>query len=120
MAEENPTPPDDDQDDGTRFGPCLDGPLSGQLLTSRYPKGVLLCDRPAGQAWLYDWCGDAFRSRSGADPLPLIEDPDAADNRWRAAEEGDYDVVAAPWAGGDPDAVDAYEGDNTDEPGGEG
>lgn len=118
MTEQPLTDPagDEGEDDGARTGLCLNGPLAGLELTSRYPRGVLLCDRPAGHAWLYDWCPDgAFRSRSGDEPLQLVEDETAEDNRWRAAEEGDYDVMAAPWAGGDPDGVDAYEGDEGDE-----
>lgn len=126
MTEETTTPVDDQDDDGARTGVCVDGPLAGQQLDSRYPKGVLLCDRPAGQLWIYDWTGDGFTSRSGADPMPLVEDDTADDNRWRAADEGDYDVLAAPWAGGDPDQVDAYAdqdvpddeaGEDTDVPG---
>jgi hypothetical protein len=101
------TPDADDEDDGARTGICLDGPLAGQQLTSRYPKGALLCDRPAGHAWLYDWTDDGFTSRTGADPMPLEEDGTADDNRWRAAEQGDYDVIAAPWVG-DAGLVDAY------------
>jgi hypothetical protein len=103
-----PDNPDaDDEDDGARTGTCLDGPLAGQELTSRYPKGVLICDRPAGQLFIYDWTDGGFRSRSGSDPMTLVDDPDADDNRWRAAEEGDYDVLAAPWVG-DAGTVDAY------------
>lgn len=101
----------DADDDGSRTGICRDGPLAGQELTSRYPLGAIVCDRPAGSMWIYDWCCDGFLSRSGDKPMPLNEDPDDDDNRWRAAAQGDFDVIAAPWAGGDPDQVDAYEGD---------
>jgi hypothetical protein len=99
------------EEDGPRTGTCLDGPLKGQELTTRFPKGALLVDRVAGHVWIYDWTADGFRSRSGADPLPLIEDETAENNRWRAADEHDYDVVAAPWIG-NADEVDAYEGDD--------
>jgi hypothetical protein len=99
--------PGDDVDDGARTGTCLDGPLSGQELTSRYPNGALICDRPAGHLWIYDWTGDGFKSRGGDQPMPLVEDATADDNRWRAADEGDYDVIAAPWVG-DAGQVDAY------------
>lgn len=111
---DNPTGIDED-DDGSRTGLCLNGPLAGLELTSRYPKGVLLCDRPARHAWIYDWCGDGFRSRTGDEPMPLNEDDTATDNRWRAAEEGDFDVVAAPWAGGDANLVDAYADDQEED-----
>lgn len=106
------TPENPDDDDGARTGTCLDGPLAGQELSTRYPKGALLCDRPAGKVWIYEWTGEAFQSRTGDDALDLIEDESAANNRFRAAAEGDYDVLAAPWAGGDPDEVDAYAGDD--------
>ncbi len=98
-----------DEDDGARTGICLDGPLVGQELTSRYPKGVLVCDRPAGHLFIYDWTGDGyFKSRTGSEPMRLEENETADDNRWRAAEEGDYDVIAAPWVG-DARQVDAYD-----------
>lgn len=105
-------PENPDVDDGARTGICAGGPLHGQELTSRYPKGTLVCDRPAAELWIYDWDGEAFVSRSGSSPLPLVDDETAPDNRWRAANEGDYDVIAAPWAGGDADEVDAYAGDD--------
>lgn len=114
MSDQPTTTDPDADDDGSRTGLCLNGPLAGQELTTRYPKGALVCDRPAGHLWIYDWCGDGFRSRTGDQAMPLIEDETAERNRYRAAEEGDYDVLAAPWAGGDPDQVNAYEGDTDD------
>lgn len=108
MTDTPENPDADDEDDGARTGTCIDGPLAGQELTSRYPKGALICDRPAGKLWIYDWTDDGFKSRSGDQPMPLEEDETADDNRWRAAEEGDYDVVAAPWVGDQDGPVDAY------------
>ncbi len=109
MADE-PQIPDDD---GTRSGVCLDGPLAGQERTSRFPRGALLLDRPAGKAWLYDWSDTegGFRSRTGDEAMPLLEDPASPDNRWRAADEHEFDVWAAPWIGAG-EVVDAYAGDD--------
>lgn len=88
-------------------GIAHDGPLDGGTMTSRRPAGVILVDRPAGLCWLYDWRSDAgaFYCRETAG-RPLERDPAADDNLERAAEEGDWDVQAAPWVGGDPNEVD--------------
>lgn len=86
-------------------GVAQDGPLDGAEMTSRRPRGVLLVDRPAGVCWLYDWRDGAFYARS-TEPMVVIDDPAAADNRERAAEEGEWDVQAAPWVGGEPDQLD--------------
>lgn len=110
MTDPNNTPDVDEQDAGDVASDLLegiahDGPLDGSSMTSRRPAGVLLVDRPAGQCWLYDWRDGAFYARS-TDPMPVIDDPAADDNRERAAEEGLWDVQAAPWVGGDPDLID--------------
>lgn len=86
-------------------GPAYGGPLDGGEMTSRRPLGVLLVDRPAGQCWLYEWRDGGFHARQDA-PTDLVDGPGGVDNRERAAEEGDWDVQAAPWVGGDPDQVD--------------
>ncbi len=86
-------------------GVAHDGPLDGSEMTSRRPFGVLLVDRPAGQAWLYDWRDGGFYARA-TEPMVLVDDPGAPDNRERAAEQGEWDVQAAPWVGGDPDLLD--------------
>ena len=86
-------------------GPCWGGPLDTQEMVSRYPMGFLLVDRPAGRCWLYDWKDPGFLVRV-ADGYPLENDPDAPKNRFRAADEAEYDVVAAPWIGGDDDGDD--------------
>jgi hypothetical protein len=100
--------PTDDVDQGASElleGPVFGGPLDGGQMTSRRPAGVLLVDRPARQCWLYDWRDGAFHSR-GPEPAPLVDDPGAPDNRERAAEEGEWDVQAAPWVGAEPDLID--------------
>jgi hypothetical protein len=74
-------------------GPCLNGPYRGVTLTSRFPKGVLLVDRPGNRAWIYEWVGGAFQVRD-SEPTELISDRNAPKNRWRAALEPNYDVKA--------------------------
>lgn len=87
-------------------GVCVGGPLDGQQAASRFPRGFLLVDRPAGECWLYDWRDDdgTFVVRA-AEPLPVKEGPadGPADSRYRAAAEPFYDVLAAPWIGADED-----------------
>lgn len=79
-------------------GPCLGGPMDTVEGVSRYPSGFLFVDRSVTRAWVYDripWIesptGDAFlaRTRRGAE---LNEDPDSPRNRWRTAEEAEYDI----------------------------
>jgi hypothetical protein len=86
-------------------GTAHDGPLDGGTMTSRRPRGVILVDRPAGLCWLYEWRDGAFYART-TEGQPLERDPGAGDNLERAADEGEWDVQAAPWAGGDPNEVD--------------
>ncbi len=86
--------------EGPWVGPCTGGPLDGQTLISRYPKGVLVVNRPTDSAWVYDWDGTKFAARSD-EPDELVEDGDADKNRWRAALEGNYDVMALPGSGDD-------------------
>ena len=79
-------------------GRCLGGPLDGEEGQSRFPRGFVLIDKPAGQVWIYDWSepewGDGvFRVR---DPHPMAVLTEA---RRRAAEGIRYDVRAAPWVG---------------------
>lgn len=79
---------------------CRGGPLHGRLLLRRPEhgsKGVLLVDKQGGKAWLYDWDEESqtFACRQEK-AVPLIEDESAPDNRWRAADEGEYDVIAMP------------------------
>jgi hypothetical protein len=65
-------------------------PYPGKLLVSRFPSGVLLVDRVAGQAWVLDFdpSGGIYRCRDSAG-APLDES-----GRLRAAEEPNYEVRA--------------------------
>jgi len=71
----------------------------------------LLVDRPANKVWIYDYVAEptpqfVCRVAEGAD---LQSDPAADKNRFRAAEELEFDLVAAPWI--DAPAADAEEGE---------
>ena len=79
-------------------GPCVGGPMDTMEGYSRFPAGFLLVNRPIGRVWLYDWveAEGHFLVRE-ADGAPLIENPTADKNRYRAAEEPEFDVIAAPW-----------------------
>lgn len=83
-------------------GPCFGGPLDGQEGASRYPSGFLLVDRQANKVWIYDWSGSDSRFYvRDAEGAELISDRHAVKNRFRAAEESEYDIRAAEWLGGD-------------------
>lgn len=79
-------------------GPCIGGPMDTMEGYSRYPKGFLLVNRPLGRVWLYDWidADGTFLVRE-AEGAEMIDDPAADKNRYRAAEEPEFDVIAAPW-----------------------
>lgn len=79
----------DPVDDGPwYFGSAMGGPYSGLPLISRFPKGILLVDRPNNQAWVLDY-------EPGAS-LFIARDPEEldTDGLWHAAEQDDFDVRA--------------------------
>lgn len=82
----------------------MGGPLDGRRAVSRFPRGFLLVDKPAGTCWLYDWADDRFVARN-AEPQPVQDGPadGPGDSRYRAAAEADFDVLAAPWVVSDDD-----------------
>lgn len=87
-------------------GPCIGGPLHAREGASRFPKGFLLVDRPGKRAWIYDYVpwadsptGGAFQVRI-AEGAVLVEDLNAPKNRFRAAEESEFDVRAMDWGTG--------------------
>lgn len=69
-------------------GHAQGGPLDGEFVSSRFPKGFLLVDKLGRRAWVYDWNGSAFLCRDD-DPRELDEG-----RRWKTAEGGEYDVRA--------------------------
>ena len=97
--------------DGGHQGMCSGGPLDGQEAASRFPRGFLLVDKPAGTSWLYDWTGDRFTVRR-EEPMPVQDGPadSPGDSRYRAAAEPFFDVLAAPWVVS-PDDEGAADGD---------
>ena len=82
-----------------RSGLCEGGPLNGLIAASRFPKGFLLVNRAAGEVAIYEWdpqaCIFAVR-RDELDrwQLPELTDDTADKNRYRAAIEPNYDVIA--------------------------
>lgn len=82
------------------IGTCTGGPLDGQEAVSRKPKGFILVNRELGRIWIYDWTEPAgefvCRYPEGA---PEVADPEAPKNRYRAAAEDEYDVLADPRQG---------------------
>lgn len=76
-------------------GLAVGGPVDGQQLISRCPKGLLMVDKPNGICWIYDW--------KPQDPVASVfvaREPEGrpldTKGRLRAADEPDYDVVALP------------------------
>jgi hypothetical protein len=105
-----------DDEDGTDGDPlpvyqgvCAGGPWDGRPAATRYPKGFLLVDKPGMQVWIYDRdeTSGNFTART-PNPQALLEDGPV--NRWRAAEEPHYDLLAVGGVagddGGDDDFVD--------------
>jgi hypothetical protein len=93
--------------------------LGGCLLPRRElhgRRGTLVVDRPAGVVHLLDADDDAetFRYREtrplAGDPGDLNPPADGSDHVVRAAMESVYDVIAAPWAGTDPDDLPRLRG----------
>lgn len=80
-------------------GVCHGGPLNGQTMVTRYPKGFLLVDKQVRKCWIYEWDSEtsSYQVRQ-EEPMDLL---DGEKNRFRAAEEFNYDVVAAPWSHND-------------------
>lgn len=79
-------------------GPCLGGPIHAQDGVSRYSSGFLLIDRVTNRVWIYDYVpfgesptGGAFQIRI-QDGEDLIQDWDAPRNRYRAAQEKEFEI----------------------------
>lgn len=71
-------------------GPCIDGPIDGKRMSSRYPKGFLYVDKPNSRAWVYEWKNGAFVVQNAAPDVLNI-----AHMRWTARERFDWDVHTA-------------------------
>jgi hypothetical protein len=71
---------------------CVGGPLDGKDTISRFPKGFLVVDKPAGRCWLYDIAADesGWILREG---YPQAWDRQKSEE---AAEGSDYDVLVIP------------------------
>ena len=83
-------PEPDDDPAAIYTGKALGGPWDGREVESRFPKGFLLVDMPTRRVWLYDRQDDgSFHARS--DKAETLND-DGEFNRWRAAEEDNYDI----------------------------
>lgn len=78
-------------------GICVGGPFDGYEMTCRFPKGFLAVDRPNERCWLYDFDNEtsSFVVRD-ADGIGLVSDPEQPKNRYRAADEPEFDVLAVP------------------------
>jgi hypothetical protein len=72
---------------------CVGGVLDGQEATSRFPKGFLAVDKPAGQCWLYDIAADS----SGWILREGYPQPWDRQKSWLAAEGVDFDVLAVDY-----------------------
>ena len=73
---------------------------------SRFHRGFLLVDRETSRVWIYDLIpyaesptGMAFQVRMQSGEL-LISDPNAPKNRYRAAEEAEFDIRTVEWMAG--------------------
>lgn len=78
-------------------GPCIGGPMDGRDGVSRFPRGFLLVDRASNTAWVYDYLpGDQSFLVRTSEGAPLMENRDrsGSKNRYRAAEESEFDVIA--------------------------
>lgn len=64
------------------------GPLHGQELESRYPKGILVIDKPNMKCWIYDYVVTYFAVREESGMALDYE------RRMKAANEFNYDVRA--------------------------
>lgn len=82
----------------SNIGTCWGGPMNGQQALSRKPKGFILVNRELGRVWIYDWEAAEFICRY-PEGAPEVADPNAPKNRYRAAAEGEYDVLADPRQG---------------------
>ena len=83
-------------------GLAVGGPMAGEVLTTDYPKGIVIIDRPRGQMWIYDWDLEKKNfSVRGSEPQVLQWSQEEQYNIRRAMEENNYEVRSHPKAGED-------------------
>lgn len=72
-------------------GTCINGPINGTLIASRYRKGFLLVNKEKSLFWTYNWDGTNFVS---TDKSPSI---------WKFNESisirdnPEYDIISTDW-----------------------
>lgn len=78
-------------------GDCYGGPYDMLRVTSRYPRGFLLVDKPDRICWIYDYADGRFTCRdpqgAGDRREPLAWPLDDV-RRWQAADSDSWDVRA--------------------------
>jgi len=73
----------------TYVGTCHGGPWDGAVAETRFPQGFLLVHMPSRRLWIYDRVDSGIFVVRG-DAVDLKDE--GPDNRWRAADEGAFDV----------------------------
>lgn len=74
-------------------GTAIGGPMNGEELISRYPKGVLVVDREANRCWVYKLTGVTYfleRDDDGSEERTIVE----LKLENTAINEFDYDVIS--------------------------
>jgi hypothetical protein len=85
-----------------RRGEAIGGPFAGQVLSTDYPKGIIVVDRVKAVAWIYDWSVDPNRFVCRNDKPGTLEwRQEEQFNVRRAMEENNYEVRSHPRAGED-------------------
>jgi hypothetical protein len=85
-----------------RRGEAIGGPLAGEILSTDYPKGIIVVDRIKHAAWVYDFSVDPNRFVCRSDQAEILEwRQELQYNIRRAMEENNYEVRSHPRAGED-------------------
>ena len=79
-------------------GIAVGGPLDGETVQSRFPKGFLYADPVGGRAWVYDYAEGGTSGTSGLEQPSTFTAREVADldreKAMKAAEGDTYDVRA--------------------------
>lgn len=89
---------------------CHDGPLVGQTITCRSPRGFIAVNRLSNLVWIYDRTEDGYRVRES-----YGRTLDLALRVHTALNDPDWDVIAVPDLGMTADLVDEDEDDGIPE-----